>query len=168
MAWWLHVRAAPHVTVMDYGFGWVSWRAWELQVWKRRPGDIQSTLEASSIGQWQVDFGLDQHCACWNLWMLIGTCFLDAVGGVWDFAAKTLQCTFLSSEAPPQRLNQMSAGHSILPLIPKGWPGPLSGRWRKYVDLMESLSCRWHHNSGWTESCHLAFPIAVFAVTIRC
>ena len=48
--------------------------------------------------------------------MLIGTCFLDAVGGVLDFAAKTLQRTFLSSEAPPQRLNQMSAAALIGPL----------------------------------------------------
>ena len=65
-----------------------------------------------------------------TLGCLLGRDFLDAVGGVLDFAAKTLQCTFLS-EAAPQRLNQMSAGHFILPLIPKGWPRPLSGRWRK-------------------------------------
>ena len=65
-----------------------------------------------------------------TLGCLLGRDFLNAVGGVLDFAAKTLQCTFLSSEAHPQRLNQMSAGHFILPLIPKGWPRPLSGRWR--------------------------------------
>ena len=63
-------------------------------------------------------------------WDMLGRDFLDAVGGVVDFAAKTLQRTFLSSEAHPQRLNKMSAGHFILPLIPKGWPRPLSGRWR--------------------------------------
>ena len=66
-----------------------------------------------------------------TLGCLLGRDFLDAVGGVLDFAAKTLQCTFLSAEVPPQRLNQMSAGHFILPLIPKGWPRPISGRWRK-------------------------------------
>ena len=168
MAWWLHVRAAPHVTVMDYGFGWVSWRAWELQVWKQRPGDIQSTLEA--FQHWSV--------ASW-FWFGSALCLLEPLDAYWDvffgccwwclgFCCKDIAVhfSFIRSSSSKVEPDERRAFHSAFDS--KRMAGALSGRWRKYVDLMESLSCRWHHNSGWTESCHLVFPIAVFAVTIRC
>ena len=63
-----------------------------------------------------------------SLGCLLGRDFLDAVGGILDFAAKTLQCSFLSNAS--QRLSQMSAGHFILPLLGEDWPRQPLGRWR--------------------------------------
>ena len=63
-----------------------------------------------------------------SLGCLLGRDFLDAVGGILNFASTTLQCSFLSTAS--QRLNQMSAGHFIFPLIGEDWPRQRAGRWR--------------------------------------
>ena len=64
-----------------------------------------------------------------SLGCLLGRDFLDAVGGILSFADRTLECSFLGT--PRQRLDQMQAGHFILPLQPRQWPRLASGRWRK-------------------------------------
>ena len=63
-----------------------------------------------------------------SLGCLLGRDFLDAVGGILNFASKTLQCSFLSTAS--QRLNQMNAGHFMFPLIGEDWPRQRAGRWR--------------------------------------
>ena len=64
-----------------------------------------------------------------SLGCLLGRDFLDAVGGILSFADRTLECSFLGT--PPQRLDQMQAGHFILPLQPERWPRLDGSRWRK-------------------------------------
>lgn len=66
-----------------------------------------------------------------SLGCLLGRDFLDAVGGVLNFAAKTLQRTFLGTGS--QRLTQMSAGHFRLPMDKaKPW-------------AVETMWSRWYH-----------------------
>ena len=64
-----------------------------------------------------------------SLGCLLGRDFLDAVGGVLNFADRTLQCSFLGT--PQLKLQQMSAGHFMLPLQPDVWPRPVTCRWRR-------------------------------------
>ena len=64
-----------------------------------------------------------------SLGCLLGRDFLDAVGAVLNFANRSLECTFLG--AGMQRLDQMTAGHFMVPLLPIRWPRPDSGGWRK-------------------------------------
>ena len=64
-----------------------------------------------------------------SLGCLLGRDFLDAVGAVLDFGQRTLDCTFLCTGT--QRLQQMSAGHFMLQMIPEQWTRPAPGRWRR-------------------------------------
>ena len=64
-----------------------------------------------------------------SLRCLRGCDFMDSVGAVLNFANRTLECSFLN--ATLQRLDQLSAGHFMLPLLPLRWLRLESGAWRK-------------------------------------
>ena len=64
-----------------------------------------------------------------SLSLLLGRDFLESVGGVLDFADKTI--SFKHLEAKTQRLEQMSAGHYMLPLVANTWPRLPEGRWKR-------------------------------------
>ena len=64
-----------------------------------------------------------------SLGCLLGRDFLDSVGAVLNFANRTLECSFINSTV--QRLDQLAAGHFMLPLLPRRWPRLGSGAWRK-------------------------------------
>ena len=64
-----------------------------------------------------------------SLGLLLGRDFLESVGGVLDFADKTI--SFKHLEAENQRLEQMSAGHYMLPLVATCWPRLPEGRWKR-------------------------------------
>ena len=64
-----------------------------------------------------------------SLGLLLGRDFLESVGGVLDFADKTI--SFKHLEAKTQRLEQMSAGHYMLPLVANTWPRLPEGRWKR-------------------------------------
>lgn len=51
-----------------------------------------------------------------SLGCLLGRDLLDAVGAVLNFATRSLECTFLNPGA--QRLDQLAAGHFMLPMLP--------------------------------------------------
>ena len=54
-----------------------------------------------------------------SLGLLLGRDVLDALGGVLDFADRTLLCRAFERTAV---LTQLSAGHLALPLLPDDWP----------------------------------------------
>ena len=64
-----------------------------------------------------------------SLGLLLGRDFLESVGGVLDFADKTI--SFKHLEAETQRLEQMSAGHYMLPLLAELWPRLPVLRWKR-------------------------------------
>ena len=63
-----------------------------------------------------------------SLGCLLGRDFLDAIGTALNFANRSLECTFIN--AGWQRLDQLSAGHFMLPLLPIRWPRLDVGSWR--------------------------------------
>ena len=69
--------------------------------------------------------GWDDVVPVSSLGCLLGRDFLDAVGAVLNFANRSLECIFLG--AGMQRLDQMTAGHFMVPLLPIRWPRPHAG-----------------------------------------
>ena len=64
-----------------------------------------------------------------SLGCLLGRDFLDSLGTVLNFADRTVEFTYI--QLGRLKLQQMSAGHFMLPLLPLEWPQFGTQRWRK-------------------------------------
>ncbi|CAE7780296.1 tenm3, partial [Symbiodinium necroappetens] len=75
-----------------------------------------------------------------SLGLLLGRDVLDALGGVLDFADRTLLCRAFERTAV---LTQLSAGHLALPLLPDDWPQVVKPKWRRLGTdgVLETMLC---------------------------
>ena len=64
-----------------------------------------------------------------SLGLLLGRDFLESVGATMSFSKRVIKFDFLGTAAIP--LKQLAAGHFLLRLIPRQWPGVGSQKWRK-------------------------------------
>ena len=90
-----------------------------------------------SATRWRIPISVaDEIVLLWvssvevpSLGLLIGRDVLDAVGGLLDFANRTLTCRIF--EAKPTPLSQLAAGHLALQLLPEAWPAEGREKWRR-------------------------------------
>ena len=112
---WSLVKSAPENEVFRFGDGGtqVSTERWRL------PMVIGDTLLVFWTSVVPVP----------SLGLLLGRDYLESVGATMSFSRRLIKFDFLNTSAIP--LKQLAAGHFLLRLIPRQWPGVGTQKWRR-------------------------------------